>query len=65
MKIIAHTKYGVFHGVEMPHEKEDWDKISNLLKEAKNLSYFSMGTDTGEIYFTPTMIQDTLFVLEE
>ncbi|QGT54418.1 hypothetical protein b3_0174 [Synechococcus phage B3] len=65
MKITAHTKYGVFEGVSAPYNEDDWEKLTNLIKESKNLSYFCMVTNTGEIYFTPEMIEDTLFVLEK
>jgi hypothetical protein len=65
MKITAHTKYGIFESVSAPYTEDDWGKLTNLIKESMNLSYFCMATNTGEIYFTPEMMKDTLFVLEK
>ena len=65
MKIIAHTKYGVFEGVENEYDEKKYAEIGDFLGKVSDLKYFSFVTDTGEIYFTKQMISDTLFVLEK
>ena len=65
MKIIAHTKYGVFVGVENEYDEEKYAEIGKFLEQIYKLEYFSFTTDKGEIYFTKEIIADTLFVLEK
>ena len=65
MKIIAHTKYGVFEGVENESDEEKYAEIGKFLEKLTDLKYFSFVTDKGEIYFTKEIIADTLFVLEK
>ena len=65
MKIIAHTKYGVFEGVEQDYDEEKYVKIGEFLGKLSDLQNFSFVTDKGEVFFTKEMISDTLFVLEK
>ena len=65
MKIIAHTKYGVFEGVEKEYNEEKYAEIGKFLEQLCDLKYFSFQTDKGEIYLTKEMIADTLFILEK
>ena len=65
MKIIAHTKYGVFEGIENEYNEEQYNQIGRLLEQLCDLKYFSFHTDKGEVYFTKEMIDDTLFILEK
>ena len=65
MKIIAHTKYGVFEGVEHEYDEEKYVDIGKFLEKIHQLDYFSFQTDKGEIYITKEMIADTLFILEK
>jgi hypothetical protein len=65
MKIIAHTKYGVFEGVRQKYDKTEYTRIGKLLEYLPKLEYFSFETDNGEVYMTKEMIADTLFVLEK
>ena len=65
MKIIAHTKYGVFEGVEKEYSEEKYYEIGKFLEQLCDLKYFSFHTDKGEIFLTKEMIADTLFILEK
>lgn len=65
MKIIAHTKYGVFEGVENEYDEEKYAEIGKFLEQIYKLEYFSFHTDKGEIFITKEMITDTLFILEK
>ena len=68
MKIIAHTKYGVFEGIEFEYTQEKYyatGKILENLCELKYSKFFCLETDKGEIYFTKEMIADSLFILEK
>ena len=65
MKIIAHTKYGVFNGVEEEYSQKEYELIVKFLEKLANLSYFSFVIETGEVYMTKEMIADSLFVLEK
>ena len=64
MRIVAHTKYGVFHGVEQDYDEKKYEDIGKFLEQIYKLEYFSFHTDKGEIYITKEMIADTLFILE-
>jgi hypothetical protein len=65
MKIIAHTKYGVFEGIERKYDETEYKEIGNFLEKIADLKYFSFKTDKGEVYMTKQMINDTLFILEK
>ena len=65
MRIIAHTKYGVFKGVGQEYSEEKYEAIEKFLEQIANLSYFSFVIETGEVYMTKEMIADSLFVLEK
>jgi hypothetical protein len=65
MRIVAHTKYGVFNGVTEEYSQEKYKRIGEFLERLKDLSYFSFTTETGEVYMTEAMISDSLFVLEK
>jgi len=64
MKVIAHTKYGVFEGVEKDATKEEFEEMDSFLKNLYLSQWFRLGTDNGGIYFTKEMLADTLFILE-
>lgn len=65
MKIIAHTKYGVFNGVEEEYSEKKYEWTGKFLENLADLSYFSFTTETGEVYMTKEMIADSLFILEK
>lgn len=65
MRIVAHTKYGVFEGVEKEYNEKQYVQIGKLLEQLCDLKYFCFQTDKGEIYLTKEMIADTLFILEK
>jgi hypothetical protein len=65
MRIIAHTKYGVFNGVGEEYSEEKYEEIGKFLEKLADLSYFSFVIETGEVYMTKEMIVDSLFVLEK
>ena len=65
MKIIAHTKYGVFEGVENEYDEKKYAEIEKFLEKIHKLEYFCLMTDKGQIYFASQMIADTLFVFEK
>jgi len=65
MRIIAHTKYGVFNGFEQEYSEEKYKAIGKFLETLMNLSYFSFVIETGEVYMTKEMVADSLFILEK
>jgi hypothetical protein len=65
MRIVAHTKYGVFNGVAEEYSEEKFKRVGEFLERLKDLSYLSLTTETGEVYMTEAMISDSLFVLEK
>lgn len=65
MRLVVHTKYGVFYGTEHDYDEAIYRELDNLLKEIKSTSYFSFETDGGEIYFPKGMIDDSLFIVEK
>ena len=65
MRIIAHTKYGVFKGIEAEYSEDDYAELLEFLKGLCELSYFLFGTENGKVYMTKEMIADSLFVLEK
>ena len=65
MRIVAHTKYGVFEGVEQDYDEKEYVEIAESLWKVSDLKNFSFVTDKGEIFFTKQIIADTLFVLEK
>ena len=64
MRIVAHTKYGVFYGIEDDCNESHYREIGKLLEQLGSTNYFRLGTDEGKIYFTKAMIDDSLFILE-
>lgn len=66
MKIIAHTKYGVFESKDTESTEQELELMRYLLEKLANseLKYFIIDTNTGKIYFNEKMIADSLFVLE-
>lgn len=65
MRIVAHTKYGVFEGIGRDYDEKEYENIGKLLEKLPRLEYFSFMTDKGEVYLTKEMIADTLFILEK
>ena len=64
MRIVSHTKHGVFYGTETDYNESDYREVGKYLERLGSVEYFSFGTDDGEIYFTKAMIDDSLFILE-
>lgn len=66
MKIIAHTKHGVFTSVERTVTEEEFLKVSEFLADiAERGTRFSLDTAEGEIFFSGNMIKDSLFILQK
>ena len=65
MKVIAHTKYGVFESIEKAATEEEFEEMDNFLKNLYISQWFTLDTDKGGIYFTKEMITDSLFILEK
>ena len=65
MRIVAHTKYGVFYGIEKDYDEYTYCEIDKLLEKIGEMKYFSFETNDGQIYFTKGMINDSLFILEK
>lgn len=65
MRIVVHTKYGVFEGTENEYNETEYKEIGCFLEKLSKLESFFLETDKGEIYMTQEMIADSLFVLEK
>lgn len=65
MRIIAHTKYGVFTGVEEEFSPESYVEVADFLGRLCELTYFAFRTATGKVYMTKEMVADSLFILEK
>lgn len=64
MKIIVHTKYGIFESANFPEERRMQlvDKLNNI---HVSINFAFTLSDGNEIYFTKEMIHDSLFILEK
>jgi len=65
MRIIAHTKYGVFETVETEFNETEYAKLEQFLEQINKVDYFSFWTEKGTVYLNEGMIRDTLFVLQK
>ena len=65
MKVIAHTRYGVFESIQKDATKEEVEEMEDLLENLHITNWFALGTNKGKLYFTKEMIADTLFILEK
>ena len=65
MRIIAHTKYGVFKSTETEYDEGEYAAMERFLERVNEYEYFSMETDEGAVYMSKGMIGDTLFVIEK
>ena len=66
MKIIAHTPYGVFEGIEEDYDEQKFEThAEGLERELPKTPIFVFNTAQGEIYMTSEMINKSLFILEK
>jgi len=65
MKLIAYTPHGVFEGIEVEHNEEEYTQFSSWLESIAKLEYLSFGTPNGEIYMTKEMINQSIIVLQK
>lgn len=66
MRIVAHTKYGVFNGKEVKYTEQSYQQTTQFLEKLHKLEYFSFETHDGNaVYMTSQIIADSLFVLEK
>lgn len=66
MKIIAHTKYGVFTSVEQTATEEEFLEVGEFLANVvERGARFSLDTAEGKIFFSENMIKDSLFILQK
>ena len=65
MRIIAHTKYGVFQSKETEFTPTEYEKSTKFLEQIHNLEFISFETDDGELYMTKEMISDSLFIIQK
>jgi hypothetical protein len=63
MKIIAYTPQGTFESKEF--NDEVYLDTCNLLSRIVDMSYFSVETDKGKVYFAEQIIQQSVFVIEK
>jgi hypothetical protein len=63
MKLIVHTKYGKFEGVETPYDKTKYLEVSGFLSQIHKLDYVSFDIANGEIFLTKSMIDDCIVEL--
>jgi len=64
MKIVIHTKYGIFESKEQENTDEIYDKLKEFLSKISDYKYISIETEKGFIYMNSNMINDSLFSLE-
>jgi len=65
MRIIVHTKHGVFYGIESDYNESDYLEATSFLKRLNFLEYFTLTTDDGEVYLPKEMINDSVFIIEK
>jgi hypothetical protein len=66
MKIIAHTKYGVFESCHQEHTEEEFEKLQTFMSEiASGGSYIQLQTEDGFVYLGKEIIQDSVFIVQE
>jgi hypothetical protein len=61
MQIIIHTKHGKFKGKKYVFDEDKYTEISSFLNRINRLEYVSFETETGEIFLTKVMIDDSVF----
>ena len=65
MKIVVHTKYGVFHSKEQDYDDELYEELRGMIDQLAKAKYFCFDSEKGMIFLTEKMIQDSLFVVEK
>ena len=65
MRIIVHTKYGVFYGTESDYNESDYLEATSFLRRLNFLEYFKLTTDNGEVYLHKEIIDDSVFIIEK
>jgi len=66
MRIIAHTKHGVFSSVERTATEEEFLEVGTFLVDiVERGTRFSIDTEEGEMFFFENMIKDSLFILQK
>lgn len=65
MRMVVHTKYGVFYGSERDYDESDYLKATTFLEQLNSHEYFKLKTDDGKIYLPKGMIDDSVFILEK
>jgi arginine repressor len=66
MKVVIHTKYGVFKSLEAKYKEEEFTKLTELLEKVHTVSHlFVINTSAGELYMSKDIIADSLFILQK
>jgi hypothetical protein len=65
MKILIHTKYGVFSSKEQDYSDELYEELRSMVDKLSNAKYFCFDTENGMVFLTEKMIQETVFVVEK
>jgi hypothetical protein len=61
VKLVVHTKYGVFESIEQDYDDEYYEQVKELLAKLPEFKYFTFETNDGNLYLTKDMIGDSLF----
>jgi hypothetical protein len=65
MKIMVHTKYGVFSSKEQNYTEELYEELRSMVDRLATAKYFCFDTENGMVFLTEKMIQDSLFIVEK
>lgn len=65
MKIVVHTKYGVFYSKEQKYTEELYEELVSIVDKIPTAKYFCFDTESGMVVLSEKMIQDSLFVIEK
>ena len=65
MRIIAHTKYGVFQSKETEFTQKEYEQSTKFLEQIQDLEFVPFETDDGDLYMTKEMIADSVFILQK
>jgi hypothetical protein len=65
MKIIVHTKYGIFSSKEQDYEDKLYEELRGMIDQLAKAKYFCFDSENGMIFLTEKMIQESLFIIEK
>ena len=61
MKLVAHTRYGIFESIEQEYDEDYYEQVKELLSRLSEFKYFTFETNDGNVYLNKELIGESLF----